>query len=112
MRETTWLTLTALAGTDRLHGYGITREVASLSGGRVQLLAGTLYAMLDRLAREGLVEAVGDEVVGGRLRRYYLLTATGRGVLAEEAERRARVSAEALRRLSVVGGRTFAGGLA
>lgn len=104
MREPTWLTLTALAGIERLHGYGITQEVARLSNGRVRMPAGTLYAMLDRLAGEALVEPAGDQVVGGRLRRYYSLTASGRRVLAEEADRRATVSAEALRRLSLTGG--------
>ena len=40
--------LTALAAGP-LHGYGIIQEVASLSGDRVKLRAGTLYGALDRL---------------------------------------------------------------
>lgn len=104
MREPTWLILTALAGAGRLHGYGITREIELLSTGRVRLRAGTLYAALDRLADEGLVEPAGEEVVEGRLRRYYALSSEGRRCLAVEAELRARVSSEALRRLSPAGG--------
>lgn len=104
MREPTWLILTALAGTGRLHGYGITQEIELLSTGRVRLRAGTLYAALDRLVDEGLVEPAGEEVVEGRLRRYYALSSEGRRCLAVEAEQRARVSSEALRRLSPAGG--------
>jgi len=38
--------LTALASGPR-HGYGIVREVAELSQGRVQLKIGSLYGVLD-----------------------------------------------------------------
>ena len=113
LREPTWLVLTALAG-GRLHGYGITREVEQLSEGRLRLRAGTLYAALDRLVGEGVVVASGEEVVDGRLRRYYELSHEGRVVLAEEARRRATVSAEATRRLRLAGGLSgdLSGGLA
>jgi len=104
MREPTWLVLTALAGAQRLHGYGIIKEVETLSQGRVHLRAGTLYATLDRLVGEGLVRCEGEEVVAGRLRRYYRLTMPGRAELAAEADRRQRVGREALRRLSAAGG--------
>ena len=104
MREPTWLVLTALAGVDRLHGYGIIKEVETLSQGRLHLRAGTLYATLDRLVGEGLLRCEGEEVVEGRLRRYYCLSAPGRAELAAEAERRQRIGRLALRRLSAAGG--------
>lgn len=88
----------ALAG-GRLHGYGITSEVEQLSEGRLRLRAGTLYAALDRLVGEGLVAPAGEEVVAGRLCRYYELSTAGRGALAAEATHRARVSAKATHRL-------------
>lgn len=104
MREPTWLVMTALAGVERLHGYGIIKEVEFLSQGRLHLRAGTLYATLDRLAGEGLLRCDGEEVVEGRLRRYYCLSAPGRAELAAEAERRQRIGRLALRRLSAAGG--------
>lgn len=103
MREPTALLLTALAG-GRLHGYGIITEVERLSGGRVRLRAGTLYAALDRLSAEGLVGRAGEEVVAGRLRRYYALTEAGASALREEAERRQSLAGEAIRRLRLTGG--------
>jgi DNA-binding PadR family transcriptional regulator len=94
MQEPTLLILTALAG-GRRHGYGVIREVEELSGGRLRLSAGTLYRALDRLVGEGLVTAAGEEIVDGRLRRYYRLTDDGTRALQAEAERM-RVQAEAV----------------
>lgn len=86
MREPTFLVLTALAG-GRMHGYALIGEAHKLSDGRVRLKVGTLYAALDRLQAQGLVAAAGDEVVDGRLRRYYELTDIGAVRLGEEAAR-------------------------
>jgi DNA-binding PadR family transcriptional regulator len=86
MREPTFWILTALASGPR-HGYGVIREAGALSGGRVTLQAGTLYAALDRLAAEGLVEVDREELVDGRTRRYYRLTDHGAQALSAETER-------------------------
>jgi DNA-binding PadR family transcriptional regulator len=102
IREPTYLTLTALADQP-LHGYGIIKEVTRLSDGRTTLKAGSLYAMLDRLTSEGIVAVTSEEIVGGRLRRYYELTAHGSAVLTEESRRRVSISKTALRRLKVAG---------
>ena len=55
--------LTALADMPR-HGYAVIREVERLSDGQTKLRAGTLYAALDRLARDGLIRMAGEEIVG------------------------------------------------
>lgn len=103
MREPTYLVLTALAG-GRRHGYGVIRDIETISDGKVRLRTGTLYATLDRLATEGLVEVAGEEVVDGRARRYYQLTASGTAALADASRRRLVVSKEAMRRLGLAGG--------
>lgn len=103
LREPTYLLLTALAG-ERQHGYGLMQEIVALSSGRVVLRAGTLYGALDRLLREGLVAQDGEEVVSGRLRRFYVLTPAGLQVLAAQTARRqatAQVAAGRLRALGV-----------
>jgi PadR family transcriptional regulator PadR len=81
MREPTLWILTALASEPR-HGYGVIQQASLLSDGRVTLQAGTLYAALDRLAAEGLVE-----VIDGRNRRYYRLTSHGATALGAETQR-------------------------
>ena len=65
---------------------------------RVRLRAGTLYAALERLTGENLVEADREEVVDGRLRRYYRLTPAGGQRLAAEVDRLQANAAVAARR--------------
>ena len=98
LQEPTFLILTALAGGP-LHGYGVIQEVTRLSDGRVVLRPGTLYGALDRLTEHGHVVADREEVVDGRLRRYYRLTDEGAAILEAEARRLADNAAEARRRL-------------
>ncbi len=86
LQEPTFLILAALAG-EPMHGYRVIQEVTELSGGRVTLRPGTLYGALDRLVEQGLVDQDRDEIVDGRLRRYYRLTDEGAAVLSAEASR-------------------------
>ena len=86
MNEPTFLILTALAGEPR-HGYAVIEDVEGMTDGRVRLRAGTLYAALDRLRGEGLIEVDREEVVQSRLRRYYRLTGAGEQSLQTETDR-------------------------
>jgi DNA-binding PadR family transcriptional regulator len=98
MREPTFLVLTALAAEPR-HGYAVIEDVRRITGGRVTLRAGTLYAALDRLRCDGLIEVDREEVVQSRLRRYYRLTAPGERRLADESARLRQQATIADRRL-------------
>jgi DNA-binding PadR family transcriptional regulator len=102
MQETTFLILTALAQGPQ-HGYGIIQDVGRISGDRAALRAGTLYGALERLDADGLVSVDREEVVDGRLRRYYRLTDEGGARLAEEARRLQGSAATALQRLGARG---------
>jgi DNA-binding PadR family transcriptional regulator len=86
MQEATFMILTALAAGSQ-HGYGIITDVKAISVGRVQLKAGTLYAALDRLRADQLIEVDREEIVESRLRRYYRLTPAGGVLLGAEAAR-------------------------
>src|SRR5690242_2846559 len=91
LREPTYYLLTALLDGP-LHGYAIIKRAEELSGGRVKLAAGTLYAALDRLGGEGLVAVDREETVNGRARRYYRLTGEGTAALRVEADRMAQAA--------------------
>lgn len=92
MREPTYFILAVLLD-GRLHGYAIIRRASEVSGGRVRLSAGTLYTALDRLSAAGLIETDGEEVVDGRLRRYYRISDAGVEAVHQEAARLARAAA-------------------
>jgi DNA-binding PadR family transcriptional regulator len=103
MQEATFMILTALAAGSQ-HGYGIITDVKAISGGRVHLKAGTLYAALDRLRADEVIEVDREEIVDSRLRRYYQLTPEGAELLAAEAARLQANAVVALSRLKPAGG--------
>jgi DNA-binding PadR family transcriptional regulator len=86
MNEPTYFTLAALLDGP-LHGYGIVKRVEQLSDRRLRIAAGTLYGVLDRLRAQGLVADERQEIVDGRARRSYRLTAAGEAALTAEAAR-------------------------
>jgi DNA-binding PadR family transcriptional regulator len=105
MQEPTFLILTALAEGPQ-HGYGIMTDVARISAGRVRLRAGTLYTALDRLRADGSIDVDREEIVDGRLRRYYRLTPTGTAAFATEIARlqaNARIASRRLKKLAARG---------
>ncbi len=85
LREPTFLILSAVA-PEPLHGYGIIQAVERISGGRITLRAGTLYSALERMVGDRWLRVEGEEVVDGRLRRYYQLTEIGAEVLSIETQ--------------------------
>jgi DNA-binding PadR family transcriptional regulator len=87
--------LLALAGEDR-HGYGIMQEVARQSGGQYKMGPGTLYDNVQKLMNQGIVDEVQRRPADGDpRRRYYRLTALGRGILSADVERLEGVVREA-----------------
>jgi len=81
--------LLALVDED-LHGYGIMRQVADQTEGRMRLGPGTLYSSIQTLLEARLIEEVGQSVdtkLGQERRRYYRLTTAGRKLVGSEAER-------------------------
>src|SRR5262249_12316826 len=81
--------LLSLVDEDR-HGYGIMRQVAEQTDGRMRLGPGTLYSSIRTLLEERLIEEVDqreDSKLGRERRRYYRLTSAGRKLARAEAER-------------------------
>jgi transcriptional regulator len=65
------------------HGYAIAQALRGRSGGAFDLAEGTLYPALHRLERSGLVASEWS-TEGGRRRRTYRLTNSGRRALGEQ----------------------------
>ena len=74
------------------HGYAIKRMIEARTDGAVVLGAGTLYAGIQRMTRDGLIEETdppedaGDVEPGARW-RFYGITPRGREVLRAEIAR-------------------------
>lgn len=65
------------------HGYAVIEALRVGSGGALDLPTGTVYPALHRLERAGLITS-DWQTVGGRRRRAYHLTVTGRAALREQ----------------------------
>lgn len=69
-----------------MHGYGIAHRLKELSGDVLQVGESSLYPSLQRLLRDGFVEAEWGASENNRRARYYTLTRDGRKQLAAERE--------------------------
>ena len=68
------------------HGYQIALDVETDSNGLFRFRHGTLYPILHRLEEEGLIRGSWSKG-GGRRRKVYSLTGTGKGHLSGETNR-------------------------
>ncbi|MGH9466478.1 MAG: PadR family transcriptional regulator [Terriglobales bacterium] len=66
------------------HGYELAQLIEQRSGGAVEFHAASLYPLLYRLERRGLLAARWVERPTQRRRRFYRLTPAGRKALAAE----------------------------
>jgi DNA-binding PadR family transcriptional regulator len=89
LKPVDFLVLMTLARGER-HGYGIVADIAEQTAGRIRLVPGNLYAVLQRLENKGLLGETDHRPAADlddRRRRYYAITTFGRDVARAEAER-------------------------
>src|SRR5258707_1629479 len=77
------LVLAQLEGRPR-HGYEIGVEIERRSEGAVSFQTASLYPVLYRLERKGLIAGQWVEAAGQRRRRLYKLTPAGRKTLSQQ----------------------------
>jgi PadR family transcriptional regulator PadR len=75
-----------------VHGYGILLRIEQLSGGKLQILQGSLYPALYRLETRGWIAAEWGESENNRRAKFYKLTGQGRRQLQAETENWKRLS--------------------
>ena len=81
MTEAMYYVLLALLNPG--HGYRLMSAISEISGGRVAMGPGTLYGVLTRMQKDGLISIEKDD---GR-RKTYVITESGKAALKEEYER-------------------------
>ena len=68
------------------YGYGIVEELNRRAPHLVQFGEGTVYPVLHRMEKKGLIEAEWKTGDTGRRRKYYRPTQTGKTALSENLE--------------------------
>ena len=66
------------------HGYGISVRIEQMSKGVFHLNAGSLFLAIQRLQRDGLIDAEWKPTENNRRAKYYALTGKGRKRLDTE----------------------------
>lgn len=95
------LILHTLAAGAALHGYEIAGAIERGSDTVLQVEEGSLYPALQRLLRQGWVQARWGVTADNRRARYYRVTAAGRRQLADERAQFGRVTQAIFRVIGV-----------
>src|SRR6185312_110354 len=83
-RGSTEMLIMAMVEDRPRHGYEIGKLIEQRSQGVLQFHIASLYPLLARLEKRGLIKGRWVEKAGERRRRYYTLTISGRKILAEQ----------------------------
>ncbi|MBL1224954.1 PadR family transcriptional regulator [Enterococcus sp. BWR-S5] len=65
------------------HGYGIIQLTKEMTNQEITISAGTMYGSLSKMEKDGLIHMTKEE----NRRKFYLLTALGKEILALEIKR-------------------------
>ena len=79
------LILAVLSRGDR-HGYQIAVEIEEESGGKFTFNHGTLYPILHKLEKEGMIKGLWKRSTTKRKRKYYTLTKDGKNYFDEQCQ--------------------------
>src|SRR5512146_1832577 len=72
----------AVLSVHAAHGYELAKRIERQAGGVLGFDMASLYPMLYRLEKRGWIKGAWETVSGGRRRRCYTLTSSGRKKLA------------------------------
>ena len=75
-----------------LHGMGISRRIAQITGGTFVVKPGSLFPALHRMEQAGWLSSFWGESETNRRAKFYVLTSTGKKQLRSESERWERIS--------------------
>jgi PadR family transcriptional regulator PadR len=78
------LLMLSLLEEQERHGYELAKLIERRSGGTITFHVASLYPMLYRLERRGLIQGRWVERGGERRKRFYRLTPEGRSTLAAQ----------------------------
>ena len=85
-RGSTEMLILALVEDRPRHGYEIAKLIEARSDGVLQFHVASLYPLLYRLEKRGLIKGTWIEKAGQRRRRFYKVTAQGRKALTEQRQ--------------------------
>src|SRR5512138_648769 len=85
-KGTTPMLILSLLEAEQRHGYELSKLLEQKTRGVVRVHAASLYPLLYRLEKQGLIEGRWVEKAGERRRRFYRLTRDGRRQLESQRQ--------------------------
>jgi len=85
-RGSTEMLILALVEDRQRHGYEIAKLIEQRSDGVLQFHVASLYPLLYRMEKRGLIKGTWIEKAGQRRRRFYKLMPEGKRVLNEQRQ--------------------------
>src|SRR5436190_12544813 len=86
LKGTLSLLILSLLSRKAMYGYELAATVHHDTDGAFEWREGSLYPSLHKLEQLGLIKGEWEDKEGGRKRRYYHITKTGRTALAEKVQ--------------------------
>jgi PadR family transcriptional regulator PadR len=86
------IVLRALDTMGALHAYALATRLAQVSDHPLSLNQGTLYPALVRLEHQGWIKGTWGKTETNREAKYYAITKAGKGELARQTEKWARLA--------------------
>ena len=86
MKGSTSILILSLLSREDMYGYQITQELKKNTENVFELKEGTLYPMLHGLENDNAIEAYWQDAPGGKRRKYYRLTNSGKRLLQAKKE--------------------------
>lgn len=71
---------------EKSYGYQIINSIKELSDGSIQWKEGSLYPVLNKMEKKGLIKSKWEIADNGRRRKYYYIEKAGKAALVEEQE--------------------------
>ena len=68
---------------EEMHGYNIIQKVKQMTGGEINIGAGTMYGSLSKMEKDGLIQFIREE----EKRKLYKATELGKEILNIELKR-------------------------
>jgi PadR family transcriptional regulator, regulatory protein PadR len=75
-----------------MHGLGVARRIAQVTGETFQVKPGSLFPALHRMEEAGWLTSIWGESENNRRAKFYEITSAGRRQLKQETEQWARIS--------------------
>ena len=85
-RGSTEMLILALVEDRPRHGYEIAKLIEARSDGVLQFQSASLYPLLYRMEKRGLIKGTWIEKAGQRRRRFYQITVQGKKMLTEQRQ--------------------------